>query len=380
MWTVSEWYDAGRAAGARDHDIIRNFAELRLGLLKEQGPEACHELTRRLVGFHRERMDAVPDLSTYPELRGMRELVLAEQKGISEAAELDEVMAAAYFTGFTFYHRFVAGSPAPGATQVGKANCSCIFFPASDCGPLFGNNLDSTPRQKFGTPAWPACNEHLVIGGVSSGVFMDEHSPEIFPAPVSRLVERYCRSAREAVELYTRYNLFWGPCNLIVADRRREVAMIEKSACRIGVRWSPDGFGFVTAMTAAEPGMNAYLADRRAASVRHRNLPPGNADEAYWRNQDRRRELMDDLLDEARKQPTFEAMRRILQFRDPVRGNVCGFGDPIMPGGPESEYTLRTIIWKLRDARACWWAQRGHTPSWEHPRADVTFRDVLRWE
>jgi hypothetical protein len=349
-------------------------------LLKEQGKDAYAELKPKLIRFHADRLSAVPDLSTYPELRGMRELVMAEQKGISEAAELDDLMAAAYFSGFVFYNRFIATAPTAATTPVGKGNCSCVYFPTSDCGQLLASNLDSTPRQKFGTPDWPSGNEYLIMGGVSSGVFMDEVSPEIFPAPVNRLVTRYCRSAREAVELYTRYTLFWGPCNLLVVDRGRQVAMIEKSACRIGVRWSPDGFGFVTAMTAEEPGMNAYLADRRAASVRYRNLPPGNVDEAYWRNQDRRRALMNELLDDARRAPTFDAMRRIMQFRDPVRGNVCGFGDPIVPGGPESEYTLRTIIWKLREGRACWWAQRGHTPSWQHPRADEKFRDVLLWE
>lgn len=380
MWTTAEWYRNGKISGKKDRHLVRNRAELRLELLKERGHGSYEDAVRAMVRFHKERLDAVPDLTRYPELRGMRELVKAEQDGISEAAELDEVMTAAYFSGYVYYHRVIASAPGEPATATGKANCSYIYFPESDHGPLLANNLDSSPKEAFGPPVWPLCNEHLIQGSVSSGVYMDELSPEIFPAPVPRLLGRYCRDAHEAVELLTRYNHFWGPCNSLIVDRHRQVAMIEKSACRIGVRWSPDGFAFITAMTAEDPDMNAYLADRRAASVRARGLPPDNADEAYWEKQDKRQVLMTELLDEARKNPTVEVMQRFIQFRDPVRGNVCGFGEKVVPNGPESEYTIRTTLWKLRERQAMWWAQEGDTPSWENRQADVTFNDVLPWD
>ena len=379
MWTISQWYEDGRKTGERDRAIIRNHAELRLELLKQDRPAAYEATVRDMLGFHRRRMDAVPDLVKYPELRGLRELLLAEHRGLGEAAGLDETQLAAYLSGFDYYHRHIATAPAAAATCAGKANCSLIYFPTSDVGPILANNLDSSPRQMFGPPDWPALNEHLVTGGVSSGVFMDEPSPEIFPAPVFKLVARYCRTAREAVELLTRYNFFWGPGNLLVIDRANQVAMIEKSACRIGVRWSPDGFAFITAMTAEEPGMNAFLADRRAASIKARRLPPGNADEAYWKKQDSRRQLMNELLADARQRPTIESLRRLIQFRDPVRGNVCGFGERYLADGPESECTIRTAIWELRAGRARWWAQQGDTPSWNNRMPDVEYRDVLTW-
>jgi hypothetical protein len=380
MWTTAEWHGQALAGAKADPAQVRNMVELRLELLRDRGSASLDESSRDLLRFHRERHSAVPDLSRYPELRGMRELLLAENRGYQEGAGLTDLELAAYISGYAYYHRFIASKPAPAASPLGKANCSWIFFPASDRGPLAANNLDSTPRQLFSRPCWPAHNEHVFMGGVSSGLFMDELSPELFPAPVYRLVSRYCRSADETVDLLTRYTLFWGPGNLLVADRNRRTAMIEKSACRIGVRWSPDGFGFVTAMTAEEPGMHAYVAGRRAASVAARGLPAGNLDECYWAKQDARRELMNGLMDEARRRPTFEAMRRFIQFRDPVRGNVCGFGEPVAPGGPASEYTIRTVIWELRERRARWWAQDGDTPSWERPMPDETFPDESAWD
>ncbi|MCX7705001.1 MAG: hypothetical protein N2115_01920, partial [bacterium] len=169
-------------------------------------------------------------------------------------------------------------------------------------------------------------------------------------------------------------------CNTIVIDREKRCAMIEKSACRVGVRWSKDGFGFVTAMTAEHPEMNAYLNDRRQASLKARNLQAGCTDDVYWKKQDQRRQLMNELLDQARKNPTLETMRKFIQFRDPVRGNVCGNGEIYVPGGPPSEYTVRTIIWILKEGRALWWAKQGEKPSFENPMPEVRFENVLLWE
>jgi hypothetical protein len=379
MWTTADWYAEARALAATNRDLVLNMTGLRLEFIKE-GQAPAEEARQGLLRFHKERFDAVPDLTRYPELRGIRELLLAENRGIRDGAGLDDLQLAGYVSGSAYYHRFVQNAPRPSTQATGKAHCSYIYFPRSDRGPLLANNLDTSPKEMFGKPVWPAGNEFVIMGGVSSGIFMDEQSPEIFPAPVYKLISRYCRNAPEAVEMLTRYNHFWGPCNRLVTDRQGRTAMIEKSACRIGVRWSPDGFGFITAMTAEDPGMNAFLADRRAASVKARGLPPGNSDEPYWAKQDARRLLMNELLAEARKNPTYEVMRQFIQFRDPVRGNVCGFGERCIPDGPESEFTIRTMIFELRAARAHWWAQEGNTPSWKRPMPDECFPDVLPWD
>jgi hypothetical protein len=89
---------------------------------------------------------------------------------------------------------------------------------------------------------------------------------------------------------------------------------------------------------------------------------------------------MNELLDEARKNPTRETMRRMIQFRDAERGNVCVNGEIPHPGDPPVEHTIRTIIWQLRDRRALWWARESEKPSFENRKPDVQFPDVLRWE
>lgn len=375
MWTIASAYDQARTEAAARPRYYRDMADLLLrtyakampGMTREQIGEALDE-------FNRQRLDAQPSLAKFPELRGMRELIAAQWRGTRDGAGLDPAQAAVNVAGLSYYHRVLNGG-----MQL-PAQCTCEFFPASDRGPLLANNLDSTKDEPFTEPVWPALSEHLVIGSVSSGVFLDEESPELFPAPVWKLVGRYCRSTAEAVEMLTRYNHFWGPCNALVADRNNDVAMIEKTACRIAVRRSRDGFGFVTAMTQEDPDLRRFVAERRAASLKARGLSSPCADTRYWDAQDARRTVLNRLLDDARANPTLETLRAMMQYRGPD-GLVAGNGDVLHPGDPGIEHTLRTQIFCLAEGRTLWWARDNarDIPSWENRREDVTFKDVWLW-
>jgi len=374
MWTVDSFYHEARATAEASALLIKNRGEMWFNTVKRGMPGASNdEVVRVLQRFNQQRLDAVPDYNTYPELRGMPELIRAEWRGTQDGAGLTDEELAGYYGAPAFYHRYITTGREP-------ARCSYIFFPTSEVGPILANNLDSGPEEKFGPPAWPMVNEHVIIGGVSSGIYLDEESPELFPAPVFKLIGRYCRTTEEAVEMLTRYNYFWGPGNLIVIDRNKKVAMVEKSACRIGVRYSPDGFGFITAMTAEEPGMHAFLEDRRFASLKARGMTEDSNDLRYWRGADARRALMSELLDEARQHPTLEKLRQMIQFRDPKRGYVCYNAEVFHPGDFPVEFTLKSSIWLLREGKAQWWAKEGDTPSFENRKPDVKFNDVLTWE
>ncbi len=381
MWTQEQWYAESKNWAQAHADFVRKMYLLTLDILKRHLP-GFDELTikRMIYDYSQKRLNAPVDFKRYPELRGMKQLISAQWKGLSDGSGLDDYETAVYTNGFTFYHRMINTGKIGKMDPVEGAKCSYIFFPYSDRGPLLANNLDTSPEEPFEQPHWPALNEHLIIGTVSSGVFLDEEPEEEFPAPVFKIVARYCRNAKEAVEVLERYNQFWGPCNAIVVDREKNCAMIEKTACRIGVRWSEDGFGFITAMTAEHPEINRYLNERRQTSLKARNLKPGCADDVYWKKQDSRRQLMNELLQQARKNPTLETMRRFIQFRDPEKGNVCGNGEIYVEGGPPSEYTVRTIIWLLKEGRAMWWARKDNIPSFQNPMPEVVFENVLLWD
>jgi hypothetical protein len=51
------------------------------------------KLTGRVLAFHRERLDAVPDLTRYPERRGYRGLIIEEERGMKDAGA-EEILIA----------------------------------------------------------------------------------------------------------------------------------------------------------------------------------------------------------------------------------------------------------------------------------------------
>ena len=382
MWTIQSWYGESRASAAAKPKYYRDFADMFLAHYDAQLPGMPRaEIVQRLARCNQERLDAVPSFTKYPELRGMAELIAASRRGLRDGAGFNDEQDVAFTCGNFYTHRYIAS----GKLEREKARCSVAYFADSDHGPLFASNLDTGLNEPFGEPEWPVASEHLVVGGVSSGVFLDEESPEIFPAPVHAIVARYARSADEAADFFTRYNHFWGPGNLLVADRSHRIAMIEKTACRIAVRYSTDGFGFVTAMAQEDPGMRKFVQERRDASLAPRGLDPNDCDDVpYWAMQTKRHNLMKELLADARKNPTLESMRNMMQFRSPTRGCCAVDGEPTRPGVKGSsplEYTVRSYIVALREKRAIWWKRDNekNSASWLNPQPDVQYKDVMSW-
>ena len=70
-----------------------------------------------------------------------------------------------------------------------------IWMIQPDHGPLFSSNLDTDIHEPYTDPIWPTFNEHLLMGGVSSGVFLDEESQglaslgDFIKKPISMQVE-----------------------------------------------------------------------------------------------------------------------------------------------------------------------------------------------
>lgn len=378
MWTPQAWYDEARREAAGNRQYTRDMAVLCVNSMCEALPGVPRqEVARRLKLSNQRRLDAVPSLAKFPELRGMRELVKAEWKGTQDGAGLDDFHLDALVGFHFYYHRYVSA----GRHDPGVAACSMVYFKDSDRGPIAGKNLDTSLTQPTGKPHWPIINEHLIIDGVSSGVPSDEESPEIFPAPVMKMVGRYCRTTQEAIEMFRRYNYFWGPGNMMVIDRDHNIAIMEKSACRMAVRWNDTGYAYVTAMTQEDPAMRAFVDERRERSLLERKLPTPCADTAYWGAQTKRRHLMNDLFVDAAKRRTVDSMRGFLQHRS-KRGCVAGNGETYIEGGPKSEYTVRTQVWILREGKVVWWLYdyENHRPSWENPQPEASYEGVWKWD
>ena len=148
MWSLSETYETARREAERNADIIRRRADHALNIYMAHMPGVTREeVGQRLKASNRERLDATPDLNTYPELRGMHEVIEAEWRGTRDGAGLTDDQWAATCNGSFYMHRHIYG-------EVGRENhgCTCIYFPESDCGPLLAVNLDTDREEPYGPP------------------------------------------------------------------------------------------------------------------------------------------------------------------------------------------------------------------------------------
>lgn len=328
------------AAGAARH--------LRESLVKLLGvPEA--EAMRRVVKDYAERLDAQPPLTKYPELKGVRECIVAYNEGVALGSGVtieDVILRDSFIYTVTRKLRTPVAATGPG--------CTLVYFPRSDRGPLVANNNDGDAASAHRNPPWWVVSNRagLILGTVSSGIFCDEESPEIFPAPVLMMVNELCGTASETVDLMTRLNHFWGPFNFMVADRKGGSAVIEKSSCRLGVRKSADGFSAMTEMSAEEPVFKKYLWETREKSLRERGLTKDSADWAYWKAAEVRSARLLRLVDEAKGEPTYEKLERIIYDHIGSPEQVHMDGSKCHPDQEEGEWTLRTAVWEVDARRA----------------------------
>lgn len=349
-----KYYEHGWRHGRQHGTAAVGAAQLRQSLaawMETTEEEAVHIV----VTDYQRRLDATPSLMKYPELKGMRECVLAHDRGVAEGADvsLDDVMLRANYL-HAIHSNLVAGSAAmPSHADCGPG-CTLVYFPRGDRGRLLANNNDGTARWAHrNPPEWIVANRAgLIVGTVSSGIFDDEVSPEQFPAPVFLMAYELCGTASEAVDLLTRLNLFWGPCNTLLADRHGNSAIIEKSTCRYGVRKSNDGFSATTEMSAEEPAFKQYLWETRERSVQKRGIGHDCADWAYWKACEKRSERLLRLTAEASNQPSYAKIERIIYDHTGEPEQVHMDGTTCHPDQTEAEWSLRTTIWMLDERRA----------------------------
>jgi hypothetical protein len=215
------------------------------------------------------------------------------------------------------------------------------------------NNDGLIEHQHHTEPFWIVANRAgLMLGTVSSGLFEDETSPEVFPAPVFLMAEELCGTTSEAVDLFTRLNLFWGPCNTLIADRNGNSAIVEKSTCRYGLRKSADGFAATTEMSAEDPAYKAYLWETRERSIRNRGLTYDSPDWVYWKAAERRSARLLSLVKEASKAPTLAMMEKIIYDHTGQPEQVHMDGSKCHPAQEGGEWSLRTAIWVVNEKSA----------------------------
>ena len=347
-----KYFQQGLLEGNEFEAAGREAVQARVRTLASLLELPADEARRQVIADYKYRLDALPAVSKFPELAGMRECVTAYDRGLSERSglEVDDVII------FRNYLHTVTGvlraeQGAPCVAPASEPGCTLVYFPDSDRGPLVANNTDDLLRPNFQTqPVWLVANRAgLIVGTVSNGLHGDEVSPEIFPAPVFLMVYEMCQTVGEASELLTRLNLFWGPCNCLIADRHGNSVVIEKSSCRYGLRESNDGFSATTAMAAEEPSYKNYLWQTRERSLTARGLDKNCIDWAYWKAAESRSQKLLQMTLTAQAQPTYQALEEIIYQHDGAPDQIHLDGNKCHRDEENPNWTLRTAIHVLNE-------------------------------
>ena len=219
-------------------------------ILADLGRWSREDMLNYAADLHRRKMDAFPDLKTFPELAGMDQYEDEYPRGFADGAGIDirEVHLEKHWKEMYFW--------ALGGGRLSPYNCSQCYIPNTPDGPMLGLGRDDVMTWYTDDPfgvSWPGPVQEpqeigdpveedldfgvcLANGGGAMFEYEEDRGEAIFPAPVLALVQKYCTSTEEAVEMLIRYNDFWGPCNCVVGDIEGNGALFEKSKYQYAVR------------------------------------------------------------------------------------------------------------------------------------------------
>ena len=89
MWTQENWYNEAKKWAAENRDFLQKMSALFLNMLKNHIPDREEsEIINIVLQYSQKRLNTPVNFKKYPELRGMKELISAEWKGIRDGAGL----------------------------------------------------------------------------------------------------------------------------------------------------------------------------------------------------------------------------------------------------------------------------------------------------
>ncbi len=332
------------------------------------------DLIARIVAFHDERLDAVPDLTVYPELAGEREVLLARYRGMADAGMSRELIALNESLKFWCDYRcrtetgcIPHGGPLPPEQ---RERCRVLYAPETDRGPLHFKNVDDPLHswkpmpETFDPGPWPF--SPLAFDGVGSGLHIDDAPPEIFPADAVSLAKRYCSTVPEAEEFLIRYNYFWASANLLVHDENGYGVAIDKSSrCQYAIRrQGSNGVLYINGMSSFDDAYQTMIETRRKQYLIETGQDETTPEGAYFRFAEGTLRNMKRRMADFERNPTEASLIEHFSSRDPD-GPLCRPGKQHHPDDPIRAATLFQRCYYLSDRVMKWRQWHDNTPVWE---------------
>ena len=371
LWNEEQAYANGLNEGRFFAGVKDKEVELMTQSVQMAWPDAPREaVMEACIQSRRQRLAAVPDLSVYPELEGCREAIQASDRGYMEGGGLTEGQMAVMRE-----YLFLGRKHSASTGLLPDSGCTGIYIADSPEGPLAGNNLDDWPSHApIPLPRGPLQTpKGLGLIAVSCGIFGDEETPEIFPVPIDHMVSHLCERVDDALELLTRFNYFWGPHNRLYWDKTGKSAVIEKSAIRYGIRHG-DGYSYTTAIHMETPEMKPFLRACRDKYLETSGIGFDSLDQNYWLEAEKRHHNLAKLTAKAAKNPSFEAVRDVMQARHGSTP-ICLHGDKCYHDEPVTNYTIIQGVWQIAQNKVTCWRMKheGDKPCCQHEPETVVF-------
>jgi len=361
-----ESYQRGYSAGVGAKENLKAMIDDLSAWARRNYPASAHlDYSAEIETLDQQRLEAEPDYNKYAELKGMKELYLAERKGFIEGAGCGRSEMAFHFSWSWFVSRRLNTRYI--GTGLPASNCTGVFFREGEEGPMAGRNNDDNkrPYYKFAPPTTgPDGVRRLINSGVSSAVLCDEEPEEIFPAqPWELMPGEYHKDVKKVVDFLQRYNEFWGPCNTVIVDENLNSVAIEKSNCRMGVRWPKKGASAVTACSYLIPGMKEFKWDRQYLSLKLRGWNEDSSDYVYWVGCDTRYQRLLELVEKLEEEgPTLWRLANIMtDHAVPFPDRICLAGERGHPKDIDVNWTLTSSSTVLEGPtrRSLYWHVEG---------------------
>jgi len=319
--------------------------------------------------YHAERLAAEPDLTRYPELRGYRDKILDEYRGLHDAGVDEDTIALNATLGFWRDTRLLEQTGRAVHVAIMPEKCRILYVPDSPDGALHAKNVDDPltywkPRTPFAKNAkWPWTHP-LTFDGVGSGLHVDEIPPEIFPVDVRELCMEHCTTVTAATEFMVRYNYFWSSQNLLIHDNHGNSMAFEKTRCRVAARPpNANGVNFISGMGALDPGIRAHQTAMREKYLKQIGADWNNPDGCFWKMCQGKWDNMTRYVSELPARPTFEDVKMLMEHRD-ENGPLCLTGKKSHPSDPAAGCTLCMDVWFMDQKKLHRRQWRGETPAY----------------
>ncbi|NQU11359.1 hypothetical protein HQ590_11240 [bacterium] len=284
-----DWYARGRLEGQAVKHHLAVTVQEQLDWTRQDLPQtASKDYLQELQALNEERLEAEPNYTAYPELKGLKACYREQQRGFLEGAGCTNREMAFHYNYYWYLTRRLYTRHV-GTQTAADHHCSTVYIKNSAEGPLLGRNTDDIVRPSYRSVIArhpsdiPRGKNFLINSGQSSSLLADDEPAEMFPAaPLELMPEETKADIRRVVDFLRRYNEFWGPGNSLMIDSQMNSVVLEKSNCALGVRWPTNGCSASSACFYLTPEMKALKLERDRLSLQRRGWDETAPDWLFW--------------------------------------------------------------------------------------------------